>query len=134
VPRNRGMKKILVVDDDPMSRDLVRLSLESADLQVLEAENGSEALRIIGEVRPDLVLMDIRMPFMDGFDVIAELKKDPSLRSLPVVGCTADAQRAEREKALAAGFTAYVAKPMQHAFLTELVELFLWGGQEPSAG
>ena len=118
-------KKILVVDDNPVSRELVRELLESPDLQVLEAEHGWEALERIAEESPDLVLLDIRMPLRDGYEVLSDIRRNPDLKSLRVVAFTANAMRGDRERAIAAGFDDYITKPLDLSLLKGQIERLL---------
>ena len=82
------MQKILVVDDEPAVRGFVRHSLRGANFEVSEATSGSDALAMIRSARPDVVLLDIRMPGMDGLEVLRHLRKSPATKSLPVVFLT----------------------------------------------
>ena len=122
------MKKILVVDDNPVSRELIREVLEAPDLQILEAPDGRAALQAISDLGPDLVLMDIQMPVLDGFTVLRVLRENPRFGNLPVLAVTAFAMRGDREKALRAGFDEYITKPVEGAELEAMVRSFL-GGQ-----
>ena len=83
------MQKILVVDDEPAVRGFVRYSLRGANFEVVEATSGTEALATIRASRPDMVLLDIRMPGMDGLEVLKQLRKSPATKSLPVIFLTA---------------------------------------------
>jgi CheY-like chemotaxis protein len=119
------MSKILVADDNRISRELIRDILETAGLQILDACNGREALdRIAGE-RPDLVLLDLEMPLLDGFAVLRELRQDPRWEGLPVVAVTANVMQPDRDRILAAGFDAYIPKPISAVGLREQVEKLL---------
>lgn len=82
------MQKILVVDDEPAVRGFVRYSLRGANFEVIEATSGIDALALIGSSRPDIVLLDIRMPGMDGVEVLRHLRKSPATKSLPVIFLT----------------------------------------------
>ena len=82
------MQKILVVDDEPAVRGFVRYSLREANFEVIEATSGSDALAIIKSARPDVVLLDIRMPGMDGFEVLGQLRMSPATKPLPVIFLT----------------------------------------------
>ncbi len=105
------MKKIAVVEDNPDNRLLVQVMLESL-YEVAEYENGFDALAGLQKSRPDLVLLDVSLPEMDGVEVLRRIRADEKLRSLPVVALTANAMTGDREKYLAAGFDDYVAKPI----------------------
>jgi CheY-like chemotaxis protein len=121
-----AMERILVVDDNAASRDLLRAVLETPDRTVLEAANGREAVERILEHAPDLVLLDIELPFLDGFGVLREIRSDPRFARLPVLAVTANAMQGVREKVLDAGFDGYVVKPIRASAVrkqvTELLE------------
>jgi two-component system cell cycle response regulator DivK len=108
----KRMKRILIVEDKATSRELLRTVLEQQGYAVDEASDGEEALRKIRAQPPDLVLLDLQIPARNGYDVVREVRKDPRLQSVPVVAVTASAMQGDREKVLAAGFTAYIAKPV----------------------
>ncbi len=124
------MKKVLVADDKDTGRELVRTVLEDCDYEVFEAGDGMEALERAREVRPDLIILDLHMPRLDGFAVIKELRRDESFANTPVMALTASAMMGDRERALAAGFTGYIAKPIRLATLRSEVERLL---EKPSA-
>jgi len=107
------MKRVLVVDDRATSRELIRTVLENAGYAVSEACDGVEALRIALKVQPDLVLLDLQMPTLDGFGSLELLRANPRFANLPIVAVTASAMQGDREKALAAGFTSYISKPVR---------------------
>lgn len=119
------MKKILVAEDDPANRQLLREILGADGYQVIEAANGREALEKIAEMQPDLVLLDMQMPILDGFAVLRQLRQDPRFANLRVVAVTACAMRGDREKALAAGFDAYITKPIDTRELGAQIVRFL---------
>jgi len=104
--------RILVADDKASSRELVRTILENLGYEVREADDGIKALQAIRESLPDLVLLDLQMPGLTGHEVLARLRADERFAKLPVVALTASAMSGDREKALAAGFTSYLAKPV----------------------
>lgn len=113
--------RVLVVDDNQTNRALVRDMLEPAGLQVIEAANGREALGQAVEHKPDLVLMDIRMPEMDGFASRAAMNRDPSLSSIPVVALTASVMPSEASRIRGARFHGYLRKPVsRYTLLAEL--------------
>jgi CheY-like chemotaxis protein len=105
------MKRIAVVEDNPDNRLLVRVILEPT-YQVTEYENGSLALMGLKRERPDLVLLDVSLPEMDGTEVLKQIRGDEQLRALPVVALTAHAMAGDREKFLALGFDDYLTKPI----------------------
>ena len=103
---------ILVADDNAFSRELMRELLEASGHVILEAVNGRNALDLIRRSAPDLVFLDLQMPLQDGFGVIRELRNDSRFQNLPVVAVTASAMIGDRERAIAAGFDSYLAKPV----------------------
>jgi len=105
------VKKIAVVEDNPDNRLLVRVILDSL-YEVAEYETGSSALEGLQKDIPDLVLLDVSLPEMDGTEVLRRIRADTRLRDLPVIAHTAHAMATDREKFLAAGFDDYVSKPI----------------------
>ena len=105
------MKQIVVVEDNPDNRLLVRVILEPR-YRVTDYEHGAAALDGISRQKPDLVLLDVSLPGMDGTKVLARLRADARLRDLPVIALTAHAMAGDRQKFLAAGFDDYVTKPI----------------------
>ena len=105
------MKKVLIVEDVDLNRDLVVQLLED-QYQVIEAINGQEGLEIAERERPDLILMDLSLPVMDGWEATRRLKANDDLRSIPVIALTAHAMVGDKEKALAAGCNDYLVKPL----------------------
>ena len=118
-------KKILVADDSVASRELIREVLEMSSYDVIEATNGEEALRSVEENAPDLVLVDIQMPRLDGYGVLRRLRADPRFANLLVVALTAFAMQGDRERALDAGFDGYITKPVDIASLRQEIRRFL---------
>jgi len=114
---------ILLVDDNLPSRELMRELLEASGHLIMEAVNGREALDLIRQDRPDLVFLDLQMPVLDGFSVIRELRNDVRFHSLAVVAVTASAMLGDRERAIAAGFDSYIAKPIDLSEVENQVEL-----------
>lgn len=114
--------KIAVVEDNPDNRLLVSAILDER-YELSEYETGREAIAGLPESPPDLVLLDISLPEMDGTEVLAWIRKHPDLRSLPVIALTAHAMAGDREKYLAAGFNDYVTKPiLDEDILLEAIE------------
>ena len=105
------MKKIAVVEDNPDNRLLVQAILEDS-YEIFEYENGIEALEGLKREKPDLVLMDISLPEMDGTEVLEHLREDDILKDLPVIALTAHAMSGDRERFLNAGFDDYLTKPI----------------------
>jgi CheY-like chemotaxis protein len=106
------MKQVLVVDDKASSRELIRTVLENSGYSVIEAANGQEALSVARQTSPDLILLDLQMPVLDGFGALEQLRADTRFASLPIIALTASAMQGDKEKALAAGFTSYITKPV----------------------
>ena len=119
------MKKILVADDKPSGRELIRTILEKDGYQVVEAADGVEAVNRAREINPDLIILDIHMPGLDGFGVVEELRRDADFASTPVMALTASAMMGDRERAIAAGFTGYITKPIRLSALREEIERML---------
>jgi signal transduction histidine kinase/CheY-like chemotaxis protein len=123
--REAPRTKLLVADDSPESREFIRDTLASHNFEITEAVDGKDALAKIPEVNPDLVFLDIQMPQMDGYAVLREIRGDPRYRKLPVIALTAFAMHGDRDKALAAGFDAYISKPVDPQSLRSQVERLL---------
>jgi CheY-like chemotaxis protein len=119
------MRKVLVVDDNRPSRELIVDILRPLSLEVAEAPDGTAALAAARGMRPDLILLDLAMPGMDGFAVLHELRQDPDFARTPVLAVTANAMPGERSKALLAGFSDFLTKPVRSAELRQRVEAFL---------
>ena len=111
------MKRVLVAEDQPASLELLRTVLESAGYEVVEAVNGLDAVEKASSNSVDLVLLDLHMPKMDGFAVLAELRKNTTFQTVPIIALTASAMRGDRERALESGFSSYIAKPVDLALL-----------------
>ena len=118
------MKRIAVVEDNPDNRLLVRVILESL-YEVTEYENGFLALEGLPRQKPDLVLLDVSLPEMDGTEVLKKIRLDEQLRELPVIALTAHAMAGDREKFIKAGFDDYVTKPIvdESLFLDAIAKL-----------
>ena len=118
------MKKVLVVEDVDFNRDLVVQLLEDK-YQVIEAVNGKEGVEIAERERPELILMDLSLPIMDGWEATRRLKANADLRSIPVIALTAHAMKGDEEKALAAGCDDYLAKPIDEDELMAKIASYL---------
>jgi CheY-like chemotaxis protein len=125
------MSRILVADDRPGSLELIRTVLESAGYEVIEALDGQEAVEKASGDPVDLVLLDLQMPKVDGFGVLAHLRRDPRFADIPIVALTASAMQGDRERALAAGFSSYIAKPVDLAVLRSEMERLIGGRRIP---
>lgn len=111
------MSRILIAEDNPVNRELLREILETEQHEVVEATNGKEALALIEDLIPDLILLDINMPVLDGFATIAQIREHPKCRQIPVLAITAYAMKEDRQRVLGAGFDGYLAKPIEPAIL-----------------
>lgn len=119
------MSKILLVEDVEDNRALARFLLEAAGHDVIEAVNGAEALALAREHQPDLVLMDLSLPEVDGWEAARILWADPATAHLRIVAVTAHAMAGDRERVLAAGFLGYIAKPVDVTGFAGQVHAFL---------
>jgi PAS domain S-box-containing protein len=117
--------KVVVADDSPESREFIRDTLAAHNFEITEAVDGKDALARIQEVHPDIVFMDIQMPQMDGYAALRQIRQDPQFAKLPVIALTAFAMHGDRDKALAAGFDAYISKPVDPRSLRAQVERLL---------
>jgi two-component system cell cycle response regulator DivK len=105
------MKRILVVEDQEDNRQILRDLLTNAGFDMIQAENGEEAIAAAQASRPDLILMDIQLPILDGYEATRRIKADPDLKSIPIIVVTSYALSGDEEKARRAGCDDYVAKP-----------------------
>lgn len=119
------MKRVLIADDADAGRELVRTVLEGTGYEVLEARDGIEALERVREHHPDLVILDLHMPRLDGFGVIRQLRSEEEFASLPIMALTASAMMGDKELAMSAGFTGYVTKPIRLSVLRDEVQRLL---------
>ena len=115
-------KRILVVEDHADNRQIIRDMLAPTDYEITEAENGEEALAAIAKQRPDLILMDIQLPIMDGYTATRRIKDDPALRAIPIIAVTS---YVEDEKARAAGCDEYVPEPYSPRQLLAKIRQYL---------
>lgn len=119
------MAKILLVEDNEMNRDMLSRRLERRGYQVIMAVDGEEGCRIAQSERPDLILMDMSLPVLDGWEVTRRLKSIPQTKSIPIIALTAHAMAGDREKALMAGCDDYDTKPVEMSRLLEKIQLLL---------
>jgi two-component system, cell cycle response regulator DivK len=118
-------KRILVVEDQPDNRQIIRDMLAPTGYEITEVENGEEALAAIAKQRPDLILMDIQLPVMDGYEATRRIKADPALQSIPIIAVTSYALSGEDKKARDAGCDEYVPKPFSPRHLLAKIRNFL---------
>ena len=120
------MARVLVVEDNPANMTLATFLLQSAGHEVLPAKDAEAGLALARVEQPDLILMDIQLPGMDGLEATALLKSDPSTRTIPVIALTALAMKGDEQRILAAGCDGYVAKPLAYKdFLATISALLL---------
>jgi|SRR6267378_4637080 len=116
--------RVLVVEDDPDSLELMTYLFRSLGHEALAAISGDAALRVAATASPNLILCDLRLPDMDGFQLLSRLKADPALQSIPVVAVTAYAMPGDRERVMRAGFSGYVPKPIEPENFVRVAETF----------
>lgn len=113
--------KILVIEDNEQNMYLTTFILEKHHFQVLQANNGIDGIEIASRQQPDLILLDIQLPVMDGYTVARELRKNPLSAGIPIVAITSYAMPGDREQALQAGCTGYIEKPINpETFINEV--------------
>jgi two-component system, cell cycle response regulator DivK len=117
--------RILIIDDDLASRELVTYLLQAFGHTLLCAGDGEEGLQAIGCEVPDLVICDVHLPKIDGYEVARQLKGHPTWRTIPLVAVTASAMAYDRRQALAAGFDGYLTKPIDPETFVQQIETFL---------
>lgn len=127
-------KKILAVDDERHIVRLIQVNLERAGYQVVTAFDGPEALKKVESERPDLVVLDVMMPRMDGFEVLKRLQANPDTREIPVIMLTAKAQDADVFRGWASGVSAYLTKPFNPLELITFVKRIFSGADEYDDG
>jgi two-component system cell cycle response regulator DivK len=124
-------ESILVVDDNADNRDLTQILLEGEGFEVRLAEDAGQALGMLGSYRPNLILMDVQLPGMDGLELTRRLRQDPGLQGVIIVALSAYAMAAERENARAAGCDGYITKPINTRTFVGTVQKYL---DAPHAG
>ncbi|HWR98786.1 MAG TPA: response regulator [Candidatus Methanoperedens sp.] len=112
---------VLIVDDNDTNRKLCRALLEQSGYRTREAANGYEGLQVVRSELPELILMDVQMPALDGVEALKRLKDDPATRNIPVVALTSYAMKGDREKFLVDGFSDYLSKPIDIDRFLEVV-------------
>ena len=118
-------QRILVVEDQEDNRQILRDLLTKSGFEIVEAENGEEALVAVAKQRPDLILMDIQLPLLDGYEATRRIKADPALRSIPIIVVTSYALSGDEAKAREAGCDAYVTKPYSPRQLLAKIKEYL---------
>ncbi|MBI4879068.1 MAG: response regulator [Planctomycetes bacterium] len=118
-------RRILLIEDNENNRYLVTFLLEQHGYEVVHAPDGPQGLHLANQARPDLILLDIQLPGMDGYAVVRALKSDPATRSIPVVAVTSYAMCGDRERTIAAGCCGYIEKPIDPDTFVPAVERLL---------
>lgn len=118
-------KRILLVEDHPVTQEVMRQELKFLGYEVTVAGNGVQAVELATKLMPDIIVMDILMPQMDGLEAAARLRNHPGTREIPILAATAKALAGDRERCLSNGFDAYIAKPFTHQQLGAAVEQLL---------
>ena len=118
-------KRILVVEDQEDNRQILRDLLANAGYDMIEAEDGEQGVAAANNERPDLILMDIQLPVMDGYEATRRIRTDPDMKSVPIIAVTSYALAGDEDKALAAGCDGYVSKPYSPRELLAKVRTYL---------
>ncbi|HII98610.1 MAG TPA: response regulator [Methanoregula sp.] len=126
--------KILYIEDNDQNFYLVNYILSAKGYTVTRGHDGREGIGLATRENPDLILLDIQLPIMDGYDTARELRKIPDVSSTPIVALTSYAMAGDREKALAAGCTGYIEKPINPKTFTEQIQQYLPAGSRPGSG
>ena len=118
-------KLILVVEDAAASKEIFQIAIQSKDTDILIASDGEEGVRMALEKKPDLVLMDMMLPLVSGYEATRQIKANPETSEIPVIAVTARAMDPERERALEAGCDHFIAKPFRLSEIREVIQKFL---------
>jgi two-component system cell cycle response regulator DivK len=118
-------KTILYIEDNPDNRSLIRRVLEAEGYRVIEASNAGAALGVLEQGSPDLILMDINMPDIDGYTLTTRLKAQPRLQKVPIIAVTANVMRGDRERSFDAGCDGYIQKPIDVDTISQQINRFL---------
>ncbi len=123
-------ERILYIEDNLENRTLVKRILEAESFVILEADDGPSGMRVAEQEAPALILMDINLPEIDGYEVTAKLRQIPSLAHVPIVALTANVLKGDRERSLAAGCDGYIQKPVDVDLLPAQIAAFLRAGRK----
>ena len=123
----KSKKVILYVEDEEILRKLVRHSFMGRDYQIVEAGDGTEAVKKAEQLHPDIILMDLQLPGISGYDAIIAIRKNPALKDIPIIALTGFVMEEEEEKAREAGCDHYLTKPFDPMSLVEIVDGYLAG-------
>lgn len=122
VEKDSRDRTLLIVEDSDDARYFMRLALEQLGYLIVEAENGAVAVEMAQRERPDIILMDLSLPILDGIEATEKIRASDGLRDVPIIAVTAHQETDFRVEAKAAGFDAYVTKPIDIDFLSELIK------------
>ena len=123
-------ERILIVEDNPQNMRLLEMVLRARNYALLKATDGEEALDVAMRERPDLIIMDIQLPKLNGLEVTRKLRETPELRHTPIIGVTAYAMKGDRERVIESGCDAYLSKPINTRELPEVIARMLLQRQE----
>ncbi len=124
-------RKMLLIEDNEQNRYLATFLLEKSGYEVVPAESGPVGIELAGRIRPDLIVLDIQLPGMDGYAVARALKADPEVGSIPIVAVTSYAMVGDREQAMGAGCDGYIEKPINpETFVSEIKRFLRPAGEE----
>ncbi|MFZ2656134.1 MAG: response regulator [Victivallales bacterium] len=125
-------KKILLIEDNEQNQYLVKFLLEKHGYEVVSAIDGPMGIELAGRILPDLILLDIQLPTMDGYDVARALRKNPAIKETPIIAVTSYAMTGDREKTIEAGCNGYIEKPINpDTFVSEFERFLGEKGKEP---
>lgn len=127
-PQENSKQKILIVEDNELNLKLFRDLLEAHGFQTIETQDGSKAIGLITQHQPDLVLMDIQLPEISGLDIIADIKRNPSIKHIPVIAVTAFAMKDDESRILKSGCEGYISKPIAIAQFMATIHRYLGKG------
>lgn len=117
--------KALSIEDDPYSSELLKVVLEANKYKVITAKNGEEALKILEKETPDIILVDLKLPGISGYELIKLIRSREELKKIPIVAITAFAEEEKRKEAIKAGFDGYITKPINVKTLGEEIKSFI---------
>jgi len=126
--------KILYIEDNDQNYYLVNFIMRAKDHTVIRGRDGREGINLATREKPDIILLDIQLPVMDGYETARELRKIPGVSTIPIVALTSYAMAGDREKALEAGCTGYIEKPINPKTFTEQIESYLPSGASREDG
>ena len=117
---------ILLIDDEPDILEFLSYTLKKEGLKVFTANNGKDGVEMAKSLSPDLIILDVMMPQMDGYEVMQKIRQDPQFLSLPIIALTAKAMKGDREKCIEAGASDYISKPIDNEQLLSLLRVWLY--------